>query len=243
MQFINAARRRNWCLLEERFLDAPCLTHDTKGLDMSVPYFAHSRSEMLKYVPARVKVALDVGCGEGNFAALLKQDRNCSVWGVEPNIEAAEVARQKLDVLINGSFDHTITLGDQRFDCVIFNDVLEHLVDPWAALELAKKHLAPHGVVVSSIPNIRFFWCILEILLTKDWKYRDAGILDKTHLRFFTMKSIVRLFEESQFRVTKIEGIHPTTHKYFQLFNIFLLNRIEDMRYEQFAIVAERAED
>jgi len=214
-----------------------------KGMAVSQTYFAHSRSEMLKYVPERVKVALDVGCGEGNFGALLKENRHCNVWGVEPNVEAAEVARRKVDVLINGSFDHTIALGDQRFDCIVFNDVLEHLVDPWAALELAKKHLAPCGVVVSSIPNIRFFWCFLEIMLTKDWKYSDAGILDKTHLRFFTMKSIVRLFEESKFRVKKIEGIHPTTHKYFELLNFLLLNRIADMKYEQFAVVAEPAGD
>ncbi len=210
---------------------------------MSQQYFAHSRSEMLKYVPEEVEVALDVGCGEGNFGALLRGTRNCTVWGVEPNIEAAEIARPKLDVLINARFDQTIALGDQRFDCIVFNDVLEHLVDPWAALALAKKHLTPRGVVVSSIPNIRFFWCFLEIMLAKDWKYRDAGIMDKTHLRFFTMKSIVRLFEETNFCVKKIEGIHPTTHKYFVLLNFFLFNRISDMKYEQFAVVAKSARD
>ena len=81
-------------------------------------------------------------------------------------------------------------LPDNNFDVVIFNDVLEHFENPWAVLENVKTKLNASGVVVASIPNVAYITNLVELILKKDWRYKpEGGILDKTHLRFFTKKS------------------------------------------------------
>ncbi|MGA9380414.1 MAG: class I SAM-dependent methyltransferase, partial [Phormidium sp.] len=154
-------------------------------------YFELERHEMLKYVPEKACNILDVGCGCGNFGRLLKEKRPVKVWGVEFNEDAATLAAQKLDQVICGSFNSSLNLPKNEFDCIIFNDVLEHLVDPFTALIYAKYLLREGGLVVASIPNIRHFDTIWDLLVNKNWQYTDSGILDRTHLRFFTQRSIV----------------------------------------------------
>src|SRR6201996_401121 len=94
-------------------------------------YFSHSRPELLPFVPANVRTALDVGCGNGAFGAMLKKSRQCEVWGVEPGKPAAREAEKNLDNVINGLFVRDMPeLAGQKFDAIFFNDVLEHLIDP-----------------------------------------------------------------------------------------------------------------
>ncbi|MBK9436395.1 MAG: class I SAM-dependent methyltransferase [Chloracidobacterium sp.] len=129
--------------------------------------------------------------------------------GIEPSTDAAASASQKLDKVIHGTFQAGVTdLEGQRFDCIVFNDVLEHLVNPEIALNDSKKYLSDEGVLVASIPNILHFYQIWSILKEQDWKYEESGILDNTHLRFFTKKSIIRMFEEHGYKVVRIEGIN-----------------------------------
>jgi len=112
-------------------------------------YFQLERHEMLEYVPENACRILDVGCGCGNFGRLLKDKLGVRVWGVELNEEAAAIAAQKLERVICGSFNSSLDLPKKEFDCIIFNDVLEHLVDPFAALIYAKDLLKKDGVVVA----------------------------------------------------------------------------------------------
>ncbi len=113
------------------------------------------------------------------------------VWGVELSQQAAAEAQSKLDKVFVGSIeDGTLLLPEGFFDCVVFNDVLEHLVNPWAVLTSIKMFMQPDAYVVASIPNVRYFDNIKQLLKHKQWKYEDEGILDKTHLRFFTIESI-----------------------------------------------------
>ena len=118
------------------------------------------------------------------------------------------------------------------------------MVDPYGALEYAKELLTRDGVLVASIPNVRFFDNIWQLLFHKDWRYQDAGILDRTHLRFFTKKSVERMILEAGLDVVKLQGINPieTQSSYlenrYRLINALLLNNLEDMRWLQFAIVA-----
>ncbi len=207
-------------------------------------YFQEERHEMLKYVPQESQIVLDVGCSSGSFGQLLKSNRNIEVWGVELDRDAALEATKKLDKVINSAFSDDLNLPEQGFDCIIFNDVLEHLVDPWSALTYSKKLLKNSGLVVASIPNVRYFNNTWEFLVEKNWDYTDWGILDKTHLRFFTQRSIRSLFENLDYMVESIEGInplnvlHPQHVKKFNLFNKLLFNHIEDMKYLQFSVVA-----
>lgn len=207
-------------------------------------YYQVERNEMLRYIPQESRTILDVGCGCGNFSQLLKKTRLVEVWGVELNENAAAVAASKLDHVICAAFDSCLNLPIQSFDCIIFNDVLEHMVDPFTALLYAKKLLREGGVVVSSIPNIRYFVTMWDLLVHKNWRYADSGILDRTHLRFFTRRSIISTFSDLGYCVDCIEGINPIEKfnpelsRRFRLLNRLLFNQIEDMGYLQFAVVA-----
>lgn len=207
-------------------------------------YFQVQRHEMLEYIPKSVSMLLDVGCSSGTFCQLVKATHSVEVWGVEPNKNAAEIACQTLDKVICGAFDSSLNLPQRSFDCIVFNDVLEHLVNPNDALAYCKQLLKEEGVIVSSIPNVRYFDNVWNLLVEKNWEYTESGILDKTHLRFFTNKSIISMFDVAGYQVELLEGInplekvHPHLLKKFKFLNRLFFNNIEDMRYLQFAVVA-----
>ncbi len=144
------------------------------------------RHDMKQFVPVGAKRVIDIGCNTGAFGESLKADRIIEVWGVELNLNAAEQARRVLDKVINTPFDADVALPDAAFDVVIFNDVLEHLEDPWEALRIAAHKLRAGGCVVASIPNLRQIDNLIHILRDADFRYEPLGIRDRTHLRFFT---------------------------------------------------------
>ncbi|MBC8122391.1 MAG: class I SAM-dependent methyltransferase [Gemmatimonadaceae bacterium] len=201
-------------------------------------YFQCQRPEMLPYIPREAVRILDVGCGAGEFGRSLKAARAVEVWGVEMDASAATAATRYLDHVLCEPFDPMLHLPTRGFDCIIFNDVLEHLVDPFAALIYARELLGDNGVVVCSIPNVRFWQNMKHLLIDKDWQYTEHGILDRTHLRFFTRRSILSTFDNLEYNVTRIEGINPSLSRKFRLLNWLLFNQIADMRYLQFAVVA-----
>jgi 2-polyprenyl-3-methyl-5-hydroxy-6-metoxy-1,4-benzoquinol methylase len=193
---------------------------------------------MLPYVPAAARRILDVGCGAGRFGLELKRARGAEVLGVEPDAAAAAQARAHLDRTFDTAFE-AAPLPAAHFDCIVFNDSLEHMLEPEAALRRARTLLAPGGAVVASIPNVREYGTMKDLLVNQDWRYVDAGILDRTHLRFFTKKSMLRLFETCGFAVERIEGINRIGRsRALWLLNLLTGNRFEDMYFMQFAVVA-----
>jgi 2-polyprenyl-3-methyl-5-hydroxy-6-metoxy-1,4-benzoquinol methylase len=225
-------------------VERTCGLHFWIAMQNPFEIYAHvNRPEMMDYIPTSATTILDVGCATGNFGASLKAERDVKVWGVEANSQAADVARTKLDGCFNSYFDRSLKLN-MLFDCIVFNDVLEHMVDPYSALEFAKELLSNSGVIVASIPNVRFFDNVWSLLVHKNWEYRDAGILDRTHLRFFTRRSIEKMFADAGLRIETITGINPleTQSSYlitrFRVLNALFFNKIEDMRWLQYAVVA-----
>ena len=164
---------------------------------------------MLAYVPASARTVLDVGCGPGGFGcALRRQDPTRALWAIEPDPEVAADAAQHYDRLLVGTFPEVLAGVAQAFDCIVFNDVLEHTVDPWATLRAARPLLSATGVVVASIPNVRTISVVVDLVVRGNWTYRELGVLDRTHLRFFTSRSIRSLFADCGFSVERIEGIN-----------------------------------
>lgn len=203
-------------------------------------YFINERDEMLDFVPRNAKRVIEFGCGEAIFSQKVKKRNSAEVWGVEFMPDAATIAENKLDkVIIEDLNAAAAKLPLSHFDCMIFNDVLEHLPDPWATLRSLKPALTPHGTIVASIPNVRYIGNLRELLIDEDWKYKkEGGILDFTHLRFFTKKSIITMFEECGYEVARIEGINATSNKLFPLINILTLGKFSDAKFLQFAVVA-----
>lgn len=203
-------------------------------------YYDNIRTEMLDFLPPNSKKILDVGCGQGSFASVIKEMQGAEVWGIEYMESEAKVAATVLDKVFSGPCENALDkLPDHYFDAIYFNDVLEHLVDPYAVLDIMKTKLSPNGVVISSIPNVRFFKTFLKVIFQKDWKYEDYGIMDKTHLRFFTNKSIVRMYEELGYEIIKHEPINKSKSLKPIIINIFMLFSQMDIRVLQYATVAK----
>lgn len=199
------------------------------------------REEMLKYIPENVEKILEVGCGEGLFLRYFKENRNSETWGIEMNAAAAEKASKVADRVITGNFNLIYKdLPMHYFDCIVFNDVIEHFSDPWTAIINTKQLLSKDGVVVASIPNFRYIGNLTEIITTADFKYvEEGGILDKTHLRFFTSKSIYQFFNECGYELICQEGLRPCKSWKEKLFIFLSFGYFKDMRYKQFANVAK----
>lgn len=202
-------------------------------------YFGNERREMLRFIPASCRKLLDVGCGAGEFGALVKTELGAEVWGVELNAKAAASARDKLDKVVHAPFSAEVELPDNYFDVITFNDSLEHFPDPYPPLEFCKRKLAKGGVVVCSLPNVRYIENVYHFLVEMDWKYEDYGILDNTHLRFFTRKSMLRTFENAGYNVLSITGIRPHYWSGKKIFLLRLLFRkwMDDMKYLNYVSV------
>ncbi len=207
-------------------------------------YYRNPRPEMLDIIPAEVSVLLEVGCGEGAFAANLKAVRAeagtpVEVWGVEMDETAAGKAAAVLDRVLQGDVAEVLSdLPAGHFDCIVLNDVIEHVPDPGALLRSLRPLLKPGGRLVASIPNVRYFFNVVDLAVHGRWDYTEEGILDRTHLRFFTRSSMIRLFEDCGFNVEATVGINPTGSVKFGLVNLLTLGRWSDMKYLQFACLA-----
>ena len=176
-------------------------------------YYKQIRPEVAKFIPARIHTLLDVGCGEGAFLSFIKEKTGAETWGVEAVVSVASIAGTVVDHILAGKIEEVIhSLPDSYFDCITFNDVLEHLADPWIVLRNIRQKLSPGGVIIASIPNFRYATNLFEIIVCKELRYKDAGILDVTHVRFFTKKSMRRMFEETGYVVVRQVGINKLNH-------------------------------
>lgn len=151
------------------------------------------------------KKLLDVGCGTGTITSTLRDALSLDVVGVEPHPERAEQARTERLNVITGVYDQTFAQRNEKFDYILFADVLEHLVDPAEMLREVKNSLAPDGRVLASIPNVAH-WSVRAQLLFGNFNYKPTGIMDATHLRWFTRRSVRRLFEAAGYEVEDIRG-------------------------------------
>jgi 2-polyprenyl-3-methyl-5-hydroxy-6-metoxy-1,4-benzoquinol methylase len=205
-------------------------------------YHGQPRGEVLERVPMTTKRLLDVGCANGAFGVSVKEALGAVVWGIEIHEPVARVAQKRLDkVLIGDALACLAEVPLASFDCITFNDVLEHLTDPETLLRAASKHLAPGGVVIASIPNIRHWEVVRDLVLKGNFDYADSGILDRTHLRFFTLKSIHKLFATTGYRLRKVEGINGPVTPNGRRFAKLLPSAFSDMQYIQFLCTAEPA--
>lgn len=213
---------------------------DTSYAVKAGEYFGWQREEMLEFVPATAHAILEVGCGQGGFAAYLKQQRRVHVTAVEAFPAAAAVAATRVDRLLNHGIDEALPLlADQRFDCIVLNDVLEHLVDPWSVLQRLRALLGPGGVVVASIPNMRYLPVLKDLVLRGQWRYQDQGVMDRTHLRFFTRRSMHEMFGAAGLTVRVARGLHPVQVSWkFELLDKLCRGALTDTRFQQFAFVA-----
>jgi 2-polyprenyl-3-methyl-5-hydroxy-6-metoxy-1,4-benzoquinol methylase len=164
----------------------------------------YSSHDLFRRMAGRDQEILDVGCGEGHFAALIARAGN-RVVGIDCLPEAARAGEMEQYIsadLDSGLAGARLALGQRRFDLIMLQDVLEHLRSPEQMLEDCKSFLCPHGRVAVSVPNVANITVRLSLLFGR-FEYRPRGILDRTHLRFFTRQSARRLLEACGYEVIK----------------------------------------
>ena len=176
-------------------------------------YYAHERPELVAQVSENAERILDLGCGEGLMTTAIKRDRKAQeIWGVEVVASVAEKARTNpaFDKVLCGDLETLVDeLPDQHFSHIIAGDVLEHLVDPWIVLEKLRHKLMPSGQFICSIPNIRNFSFVAKLLFKGRFEYKDSGVMDRTHLRFFARKDVELLFTGAGFQNVRIQPVRP----------------------------------
>jgi len=152
---------------------------------------------------------LEVGCAAGLTGFELKRKKIADeVVGLEINKDVSKIASLYLDKVITANVEEIeeLPFPKKYFDCILFLDVLEHLIDPWKTLKKLRDYLKNDGIVVASIPNIRHHSIITSLVLGR-WEYQDAGILDRTHLRFFTFPEMKKLMEEAGLKISEVQRI------------------------------------
>ena len=209
------------------------------------PSYVTSRPDIVKLVPRRCRKILDVGCATGSVGRALKQSReDLRVQGIEINPDMANVAREHLDEVIEEDINSVLerrALGTTRFDCIILADVLEHLVDPWTTLRLLGEQLEPGGAVVASLPNVRHYTTLMSLFFLKRWPYRDRGIHDRTHLRFFAQRNVIDLFECAGLTITSMNRQYRVLEAPYRLnrySRVLALPPLRDLLTFQYLVVA-----
>lgn len=162
----------------------------------------------MPFIPDSYSRVLEIGCGSGNFRKNFSS--NIEYWGIEPDHDAANMARKIYSTVLTGTYETSSDkIPKNYFDLVICNDVIEHMPDHHLFLKDIHNKMTVNGYLVGSIPNVRYVDNLVNILYKKDWAYTDAGILDYTHQRFFTEKSLVRALRECNWQIEKLYGINP----------------------------------
>jgi O-antigen biosynthesis protein len=190
-------------------------------------YYANARRNIADLVPQSARRVLDVGCGQGLTGGLLRAERGIEVVGLELHAEVAEIAKSHLSRVVVGDLESMdLPFDPGFFDCIILADVLEHFVNPWDAMLKVVKYLSPDGTIIASIPNIRNIG-ILSKVIDGSWGYEEQGILDRTHLRFFALKDMLKLFAHAGINATIAEVVRDPLFEKVNLQQITLPGNVE----------------
>lgn len=166
------------------------------------------RPDILALLPDAPKRVLDVGCGAGVLGLSIKEKWNdVRVVGLDNDSVLLSKAKKCVDqvYLVNLNDDDPLEIlnSNEKFDVIIFADILEHLIEPKQLLESSKRFLSEGGCIITSLPNVRHYSTIFSLCFLGVWPQRDRGIHDRTHLCFFTQKNMIELFEDCGLRSVK----------------------------------------
>ncbi len=219
-------------------------------LDKEPGYFNYPRLDLLAMLPPNAGLRLlEIGAGNG---ATLRQAKALGIASytvgvdiVEPSpadaADAADAGLPPVDRFLCGDVDTVAAeLDGGTFDVVLCADVLEHLIDPWRTVTLLTRLLKPGGIFLSSIPNLRNHRALRSIVLGGDFRYAEAGLLDRTHLRFFCRKNIRELFEQAGLQVEAMEanmGAYGLRHR---ALNALTAGRLKDFFIFQYRTLARK---
>ena len=170
-------------------------------------YFTRVRMDILPMLPANSESVLEIGCGNGATLRYIKEAGLCKhVYGMELTEAMGLEAKPHVDQLWVGDAEVLIhSMEASQYNVILCLDVLEHLVDPWSFVAQLSRLLKPGGCIIASIPNLRTFTVIWNLLVRGRFDYASHGIMDQTHLRFFTKKTAIGLLNTEELAVDRWE--------------------------------------
>lgn len=215
--------------------------YDTK----SKGYFENIRTPLLELIPLenRDGTILEIGAGAGDTLIYAKENGYAkNIYGIElVEIEKSNQISDKFEQFDIGNIEiMEFNYSNEQFDVIIMGDVLEHLVDPYLIVRKLKQYLKPDGVFIASIPNVRNLKTFRNIFLRGTFKYDDEGIFDRTHLRFFTKKNIIELFEDNGYKMQNIKSNLEFKGGSVAFKNKITFGIFEEFLSKQYFIVAKK---
>ena len=173
-------------------------------------YGDNPRTELIDLIQEAPGQILEIGCGSGATGMAIKQKfPDVTYIGLDTDKVATDIARTRLDRVIVSDIEkvHLDSFGLKKedFDLIICADILEHLYDPWKILFDLRDYLTPDGKILASIPNVQYINHIINFL-HGNWKYDDNGLLDVTHIRFFTLNEIAKMFAGTGYNIIHCSG-------------------------------------
>lgn len=201
-------------------------------------YYLGVRNDLIRLIPPHAKRILEIGCAGGQTGKALREMGFEEIVGIEINEDAASIGKAYYDQVIIGDVEKVgLPFGRCHFDCILYGDVLEHLIDPWRVLKEHRSLLKKGGAIICSIPNIRHYRVIRRLVFRGKWEYADSGMLDRTHLRFFTLGSIRKMVEEAGFEIRDLVK-RPSAPSWLKFLNRMLAGRLIDLLVRRYIIVA-----
>lgn len=183
-------------------------------------YFDGAREDIVARLPSNPSAKiLEIGCGNGSTGTIAKAQGKCAVYvGVDVDERAADLARKTLDSVVLGNVEHIdfAELGGP-FDAAILSEVLEHLLDPWAVVSRLQSVLQPGALIFASSPNVANLGLVRQLLKNR-FDYAAAGVMDRTHLRWFTSETYTEMFENAGFTTLSSEPLRKPSKKWL-IFN------------------------
>jgi 2-polyprenyl-3-methyl-5-hydroxy-6-metoxy-1,4-benzoquinol methylase len=210
-------------------------------MNTSDQYYSSKRTDVASLIPQNSRRVLDVGCGFGSLGRMLRARVECEVYGIEVNPAANQHLQGVYAQFWIGNVERMVLpVEPEYFDCVVFADVLEHLTDPWATLARYSTYVRRGGYVVASIPNVRNLGLLYNLVVKGRWRYEQSGLLDRTHLRFFTRNEIVDLFAQSGLEIEEIRANKDRYSLWKRLATAIPTALIPDLAVCQFLVRARR---
>lgn len=195
-------------------------------------YSGRKEFELIRFIKPNQKV-LDVGCADGALGEKIKKEFGNFVVGIEVSKKMGAEAKKKLDEVIIGDIEEiNLNLERNSFDTIVLADVLEHVTQSEKVLQKIKPFLKSDGTLLVSVPNVANIFVRLKLLLG-GFEYQESGIMDETHLRWFTLKSLKEMTERNGFEVRRVEGIRNTLaltklQAFFDYFKLLKLYELID---------------
>jgi 2-polyprenyl-3-methyl-5-hydroxy-6-metoxy-1,4-benzoquinol methylase len=201
-------------------------------------YYSNARQDISCFLPRHVGSVLEIGGGSGETLAWIKDQGIADrVVGVDLYANPAESVLAKIDRLLKVDVEE-LDLSDlgQSFDVILCLDVLEHLIDPWVQVKKLRSILAPGGLMIISVPNVRRLTVVLPLVFLGDWKYRERGILDSTHLRFFTRRTALQLATSGGGEIVGTQALGVEKGSRLRILNLMTLRLFEGFLTRQYLI-------